>query len=131
MAAANSAGFGRADPPVDAVADELEGPAAVGRGDDGLARQERLERHVAEVLVVGRVAHRERIAVQPQHLVVGDGAEQLTRSETPSPSASRCMFARCVPSPATTRRTGGATKAIARIGKSTRLTLSMRPTDST
>src|SRR5579872_6670564 len=53
-----------ADEAGDPVFDELERAAGVGRGDDRLVREERLERHVAVVLVERREHHRERAGVQ-------------------------------------------------------------------
>ena len=49
------------------------------RGDDRLARQERLERDVAEVLVERRIDDRQRARVELDQLVVVDVAEERPR----------------------------------------------------
>src|SRR5688500_9441740 len=56
--------LGVADEAVDPVGDELERAAGIGGGDDGLAAEERFERHVAVVLVEGDVDHRAGAGVE-------------------------------------------------------------------
>ena len=65
-----------ADVAVDAVDHELVRSARVGAGDDRLAREKRLERDVAEVLVVGRIDHRQRPRVELDERIVLDAAEE-------------------------------------------------------
>ena len=110
IAAASASGVRRADEPVDAVDDELVRAARVGARDDRLAREKRLERDVAEVLVVRRIEHRQRAGVELDQLVVVDAAEERRPGPRRRPrAAARSTLARCVPSPATTSRIGRST----------------------
>ena len=84
-----------------------------------------------EMLVEWRVDDRQRVPVQLDQAIVVDRAEEVDRSARFESAASRSTCARCVPSPATTRRTGRSTEAIAETIGSTRFTDSSRPTDST
>jgi hypothetical protein len=111
---ADGLGLGIRDGAVDAVDDELQRPAGVGRGDHGLAGQECFEGHVSEVLVEGRVDDAERAGVEVEQRPIVDGARNVTRSPRPSESTSRSVLARCVPSPAMTSRRPRSTWASAR-----------------
>ena len=83
-------------------------PESIG-SHDRLLRQERLERDVAEILVERRIDDRERVSVQLDEAIVVDRAEEVDSIRRPASAAIRSISARCVPSPATTRRSGRST----------------------
>ena len=83
---------------------DLERPARVGRRDDGLLGQERLEGHHPEVLVDGRVVDGEAAGVEIGELVVAHAAAKVTRPSRPFRRARSSSRSRSGPSPATTPR---------------------------
>ena len=74
---------------VDAVFDELERPAGVGRGDDRLPREKRLERDVAVVLVERAVDHGERTSIEVDERLFVERPAKSIRSDTPSDCGER------------------------------------------
>ncbi len=131
IAAASSPAVRRAHESVHAVDDELVRPARVGAGDHRLPREERLERDVAEVLIVRRIDHREGIGIQLDQVIVFDVAQKghaigdaglLGRAFG---ILSLCAVAGDDSGCRTARW------AIAAMIRSTRFTDSIRPTDST
>ena len=64
IAAATASGAGAQTKPLTPSSTNSERPAGIEGGDDRLPRQKRLERDVAEVLVEGRVQHRQRVPIQ-------------------------------------------------------------------
>ena len=88
IAAPSASGVGSQMQPFDAVDDELGRTARVRAGDHRLAGEERLERHVAEVFVEGRIEHCQRAGVEIDAAVSSSAApRKVTRSATPPVSA--------------------------------------------
>ena len=82
-ASASAGALGRGDEPGAAVAHDLERPARVGRRQDGLRGEERLERHHPEVLVDRRVVDGEAAGVERGELrLVGEPGELDAAVET-------------------------------------------------
>ncbi len=103
-AAASASGQGSVTMPFDAVFDELQRAAGIGRRDHRLARQKRFERDVPVVFVEWTIDHRERTRIQIDQAPVRRAAPTNSmRSDTPSDSASvlgaRPAACRLPPSP--------------------------------
>ena len=127
MASASGLRLRRTTKPLTPSIDELVRAAGIGRGDDRLVRQERLERDVAEILVEGRIERpraRRDTARGAARRRPRRGSRRDRRRRPRAASALDVAPAAC-PSPATTSRIGVSTRAMADTSRSTRLTDSM------
>ena len=115
IAAPTASGSGATMAPLTPSTTNSVGPPESVAVITGLRGQERLERDVAEILVERRIDDRRARRRRARAACSSSTAPRnVTRSATPSDSASRSMLARCVPSPATTsrsRRRPGAMRA--------------------